>query len=175
MENEIIKLKEWLALHNNLLTDEDNELSEILKEDKADESLFTSILNKIKMPKANLEEILMSDSLSAKDKTEYLVYWSVANKDINDINRPILEGYLLFLSQEYLIQFSSIVAYILLKKYGKTDFLNQFSQFLKLNIDYDGSIGILNPLRESLKGDNITNWKFKNTYFGYMFLIAHNQ
>ncbi|MCT7814657.1 MAG: hypothetical protein N4Q88_02695, partial [Lactobacillus iners] len=86
------------------------------------------------------------------------------------INQFVLEGYLLFLGKRYEIKLATIVAYVLLEKYGISKLLTQFIQFLILNTDFDGSVGIINPLRNTISDDIYPIWKYGNTYFSYLFL-----
>jgi len=105
--------------------------------------------------------------LNILNKTSYIV----ALKDnVEGINQFILEGYLLFLGKRYEIKLATIVAYVLLEKYGISKLLTQFIQFLILNTDFDGSVGIINPLRNTISDDIYPIWKYGNTYFSYLFL-----
>lgn len=77
---------------------------------------------------------------------------------------------MLFLGKRYEIKLATIVAYVLLEKYGISKLLTQFIQFLILNTDFDGSVGIINPLRNTISDDIYPIWKYGNTYFSYLFL-----
>lgn len=161
---EVVHIKNWLNKHENVLDKEDLQILNILN--KTSFSEFQDNLG-YKLNHRKLEDIIIDNSLSDEDKVSYIV----ALKDnVEGINQFILEGYLLFLGKRYEIKLATIVAYVLLEKYGISKLLTQFIQFLILNNDFDGSVGIINPLRNTISDDIYPIWKYGNTYFSYLFL-----
>lgn len=167
MNNEIVKMETWLKGKNNLLKEEDKQFAGRLKQISFENKDKISNLENSNKKIENLENILLDKGSSDVDK----VYLLMNSKSFN---RNALEGYLLFLGQNYELRLASIIASLILKKYGKSSFLDQYIQFLRLNTETDGSVGIINPLRNNINNNDILEWKVQNTYFSLVFFKLYN-
>lgn len=88
--------------------------------------------------------------------------------------KHFIDGLLINLVQLYNIPLAVTVALAIFQKTkSKDNFLidKQFQEFLILNQDDDGSIGVLNPRNKNkLSAKETQEWKFRNTLYGLIYL-----
>ncbi|RMC46718.1 hypothetical protein [Lactobacillus sp. ESL0230] len=158
------------------------------------ENLSCNIENKSK----NVYNIVKNDSVFNKESTYYLGYLNSLNNSIayfdfslekfwyiNEVSdkvfytlasinkensktlSPILEGLLMYTSQNTDIPLSVLINLGLEKNsedYDSKDFI----EYLSFMQNDDGSIGIINPLKDNNKKKNILEWISRNSIYTYV-------
>lgn len=107
--------------------------------------------------------IVMNDQ---KKSIEQKTYYTLAyvNSISEDLSLNMLTGLLLYLVQQYRIDLANLVALEILNFSNGHVHVKRYLSFLALNQDNDGSIGVINPLKSSIKEDSVTmEWKRINT------------
>ena len=173
----ISEMQSWLNKSNGFLEKKEDEISQVLEKKEREPVLISNYLERLGIDYrgySNIEEILIDDKLSDEIKVFLLTICATGQSINENTSKFALEGYLLFLAQNYEIEFANIVAYILFDEFGESKFLDQFIQFILLNTDFDGSVGLINPLRNSIDESEISEWKYRNTYSSKLFLSHLN-
>lgn len=109
-------------------------------------------------------------SLSDFDKTLFSLA-SLENKANDELVQNYLSGLLIYLARNYKIEFASLVATTIYEKFGKLSLLDNYTEFLFLNMQENGAIGVLNPLNKNTFSEvDFQKWQYTNTAFSYIYL-----
>lgn len=109
-------------------------------------------------------------SLSDFDKTLFSLA-SLENKANDELVQNYLSGLLIYLARNYKIEFASLVATTIYEKFGKLPLLDNYTEFLFLNMQENGAIGVLNPLNKNIFSEvDFQKWQYTNTAFSYIYL-----
>lgn len=96
---------------------------------------------------------------------------SLENEADSELVQNYLSGLLIYLARNYKINLASLVATNIYKKIGSISLLNNYTEFLFLNMREDGAIGVLNPLNKNQFSESeYQKWQYANTIFSYVYL-----
>ncbi|WP_297952713.1 hypothetical protein [uncultured Lactobacillus sp.] len=96
---------------------------------------------------------------------------SLENEADSELVQNYLSGLLIYLARNYKINLASLVATNIYKKIGSIPLLNNYTEFLFLNMQEDGTIGVINPLNKNQFSESeYQKWQYANTIFSYVYL-----
>ncbi|MDR2661053.1 MAG: hypothetical protein LBC17_03370 [Lactobacillaceae bacterium] len=103
-------------------------------------------------------------------ENKFFKLFIAANSSKDDKYEHILYSLLIYGVQKYSIPIASISAYLLAQKNNQKA-VDDFVEFLKLNQDDDGSIGLINPFNDVEQNEkDIKKWKINNTLFASLII-----
>lgn len=145
-----------------------NKLSEDKKNIPIIKYLFTK-LGILKLEDLNVSKIDASEFISIKKNNSYLLYklllfvHLIKESDsayLNDVI-PLVEGMGVYYAQEYQLENTLIICYILSRLEVNDSNLDSLKSFLSLQVRENGAIGYINPLNN----EKLTHNKLINDFF----------
>ncbi|NUF24865.1 hypothetical protein [Bombilactobacillus mellis] len=145
-----------------------NKLSEDKKNIPIIKYLFTK-LGILKLEDLNVSKIDASEFISIKKNNSYLLYklllfvHLIKESDsayLNDVI-PLVEGMGVYYAQEYQLENTLIICYILSRLEVNDSNLDSLKNFLSLQVRENGAIGYINPLNN----EKLTHNKLINDFF----------
>lgn len=170
------RLKNWLEnnLKGSVILKKLYKSSSLYSSNKLKEELIKQEINNLQLDylldESQKETFNFKKFLSIKGYDEKALYTVLKSRAEDSISIDTLNGLLMFMSQETNIPMALLINDRLLSISREYNDKN-FNEFMEFNQNLDGSIGIMNPLKDgNIDSLDLKKWLVKNSLFTYAFL-----